>query len=337
MKKMLLLIVLFLVNKLNAQTGCFIDSDLQAYSRTVMESTMKEWDEDINEAGVCVVKSSGEVLADVGIGYHKGKFKTIPGLNRESIPCGITRLVLFDAMLDVLSPDFEVEYGDGRLPLKRCVESDSTTIKALEISFKEDMGRFGSAVRKTGIFFENVSEDYNVESDKDQLWNPCAILYHNPFSLYQQVAWINGRVANHGKILLRFDTSSPVEPICVIKKHGENELWDAMLLSVKEGTGRVLDSPYAAVGGHLNVSPRDGLNCRALTAFACFGIKGEAPAFTIGVYINKHAQPAEGCLPASIVKDIINFMAKHGYLTRTNDNVSETATIETKKYHPAER
>lgn len=342
---------------MHAQTS-FIDTNLNDYCRACLETTMKEWDGEIIEGCICVMNPTGELIADVDFEFHNGKCRPIPGLSTEAIPCGITRLVLFLATLDVLPSDFEVDTeqgvyidsltgcqiednnaakgGYGRLSLSKCVGlSDVGVIKSVQAAFNRDMALFAKSLMRTGIFFTNEYDDY-AESYKEHMWSSCDIIYNNPYTTLQQLAWVNA-ISNQGKIMLRTDDTSSATPVFEIEnKRGLQALREAMRLTVIEGLGKEMNSPYTSVYGHVYACPRDIINCYPLFAYGCFPFKEGTPSYSIAVYLLKHDKPAGVRLPAKVVREIIDYMSTHGYIEK---GTSETVTTSSKplKYHPAER
>ena len=349
-----LLFLLILGCEVQAQTS-FIDTKLNDYCRATLEKTLEQWDGEINEACVCVMRSSGELLADAGVGYYKGKCKRIHGLSTEAIPCGISRLVLFQAMMDVLSPDYEVDTGQGvyrdsvtccqieddnaakggygRLSLTKCVGlSDVGIILGLEAAFNGNMVRYATSLMRTGIFFTNEYYDY-AESYKEQIWRPCAVMYNNPYSTLQQLAWVNA--VNNGKIMLRTDYTSSTTPVSEIEnKKGLHALREAMRLTVTEGLGKEMNSPYTSVYGHTYVGQPDLLNCRPLYAYACFPFEGGTPSYSIAVYLSKHDRPSGVRIPTQIARKIIDYMCSHGYIEKGKSVTTQSKSL---KLHRAEK
>ena len=316
-----------------AQT--LIDADLQHYVRQTLIDGIKEYGDDVNEAGVVIMAvKTGNVIANVSIGQYKGNVKDIPYGNSEGIPSGISRAVLYLSMMGRLSPDFLVETGDGSykdsitgcviedfshkrggfgtLTLKRAFDvSDVGIYKAIETAFKRNIGQYGVAVRKTGAFFENFDDGSGTfeETDSWGFWSPCDIIgYRSPFSLLQQTAWVN-LVANRGKLLMRFNENDSTTPICEVKnKAGLDSLASAMFETVEHGTGHKMKSSYTSVAGIVNVSPPDVINCRG--CFAAAFLPYDKPRYTIGVFVNKHDKPVGRNIASKIAGRIIDFMIK---------------------------
>lgn len=349
MKKMVIFTLVLLVIGVNAQS--LADSSLEQFARNTLVEGIKEYGDDVNQAGAVIMHvNTGNVIANVCIGQYR-EVKDIPSGNSEAIPCGIGRAVLYLSMLDYLKPSFLVETGDGlyvdsisgctitdmsydhggfgTLTLQRAFDvSDVGIIKAAEIAFKRNMNRFGGAVRKTGVFFENPDDETNEyrEIGSRQMWSPCDIIgYRSPYSLLLQTAWVN-MVANGGKLLMRLDENDPITPVCEIKnKTGLDSLAVAMLETVECGTGINMRSRYMRVAGLVNVSPADVINCRGCFAAAFFPY--EKPRYTVGVYVNKHDDPVERAIAAKIAGRIIDHMANYMLVTESKPY----------KYHPAEK
>lgn len=333
MKQILILALTILAVGVKAQT--LADSSLEQFARQALVEGIKDFGNDINQAGVVIMEvNTCNVLANVSIGQLRGKVKDIPDGNSEVVPAGISRAVLFLSMMGRLSPDFLVETGDGlykdsitgcviedlshkrggfgTLTLKKALDlSDVGIYKAIETAFKRNMGQYGAAVRKTGIFFDNCDDeaDNYQEIDSWGYWSPCDIIgYRSLFSLYQQTAWVN-MVANQGKILMRFNENDSTTPICEVKnKAGLDSLASAMFETVEHGTGHKMKSSYTSVAGIVNVSPPDVINCRG--CFAAAFLPYDKPRYTIGVFVNKHDKPVSRNIASKIAGRIIDFMIK---------------------------
>lgn len=345
MRQIITLAFVLLGFGVKAQT--LIDSDLQQYVRQTLIEGIKEYGDDVNEAGVVIMEvKTGNVIANVSIGQFRGKVKDIPDGNSEAVPAGISRAVLYLSMIDILGSNFIVETGNGlyidsisgcsitdisykyggfgALTLKKAFDlSDVGIIKAAEIAFKKNMGRYGTALKKTGIFFENYDEDNDTIQDEEawDYWPSCEIIGYrrSPFSLYQQTAWIN-MVANQGKLVMRFDNNDPTAPICEVKnKAGIDSLASAMFETVEYGTGRKMKSKYIRVAGLVNVSPADAINCRGCFAAAFFPYGN--PKYTIGLFVNKHDKPVGRNVASKIAGRIIDFMIKEYLQLQRADEV----------------
>ena len=358
MKQIVILALALFGLGVKAQT--LIDPNLQQYSRQVLVDGIKDFGDDVNHAGIVIMEvTSGNVIADVCIGQFRGKVKDIDA-NSEPIPSGISRAVLYLSMMGHLSPDYLVETGDGlykdsitgcviedlshkrggfgTLTLKRALDlSDVGIYKATETAFKRNMGQYGAAMRKTGIFFENCDEESDLYEEMDSwgFWSPCDIIgYRSPFSLYQQTAFVN-MVANQGKLMMRFNENDSKIPIYEVKnKVGLDSLASAMFETVEYGTGLKMKSSYIRVAGLVNVSPPDVINCRGCFAAAFFPY--QAPQYTIGVFVNKHDKPAGRNSASKIAGSIIEYMIKQYLHLR---HIDEAFLIEknSHKFHPAEK
>lgn len=359
MRQIISLVFILLGLGVKAQT--LIDPNLQQYARQALIDGIKDFGDDVNQAGVVIMEvSSGNVIANVCIGQFRGKVKDIPDGNNEAVPAGISRAVLYLSMMGHLSPDYLVETGDGlykdsitgcviedfshkrggfgTLTLKRALDlSDVGIYKAVETAFNRNMGQYGAALRKTGIFFENYDDgsDAYEETGSWSFWSPCDIIgYRSRFSLLQQTTWVN-MVANQGKLLMRFNENDSNIPICEVKnKAGLDSLASAMFETVEYGTGLKMKSSYIRVAGIVNVSPPDVINCRGCFAAALFPY--EEPHYTIGVFVNKHDKPAGRNIASKIAGNIIEYMIKQ-YLYL--HHVDEAFLIEKNphRFHPAEK
>ena len=289
MKPLVTLVFVLLGLGVNAQT--LVDPKLEQYARQALVDGIKDYGDDVNQAGVVIMEvNTGNVVANVSLGQFRGKVKDIPDGNSEAVPPGISRAVLYLSMIDILGPNFVVETGNGlyidsisgcsitdisykhggfgTLTLKKAFDlSDVGIIKAAEIAFNRNMGKYGTALKKTGIFFESYDEKDSIQDEESwDYWPSCEIIGYrrSPFSLYQQTAWIN-MVANQGKLVMRFNESDPTAPICEVKnKAGIDSLGSAMFETVEYGTGIKMKSKYIRVAGLVNVSPADAINCRVL-------------------------------------------------------------------------
>lgn len=359
MKQVIIFALALLGLEVKAQT--VIDSNLQQFARQALVDGIKEYGDDVNQAGAVVLEvNTGNVIANVSIGQFRGKVKDIPEGNSEAVPAGIGRAVLYLSLMGHLSPDFLVETGDGilkdsitgcviedlshkrggfgTLTLKRALDlSDVGIYKAVETAFNRNMGQYGAAVRETGVFFENLDDeaDSYQETDSWDYWTPCDIIgYRSPFSLYQQTAWVN-MVANQGKLLMRFNENDSTSPICEVKnKAGLDSLASAMFETVEYGTGIKMKSKYIRVAGIVNVSPPDVINCRGCFAAAFFPY--DNPRYTIGVFVNKHNRPAGRNIASKIAGSIIEYMIKQYLHLRHVDEVLFDEK-NPHRYHPAEK
>lgn len=345
MKQILILVFTILAVGVKAQT--LADSSLELFARQALVDGIKDYGDDVNQAGVVIMEvNTGNVIANVSIGQFRGEVKDIPDGNNEAVPPGISRAVLYLSMIDILGPNFVVETGIGlyidsisgcsitdisykhggfgTLTLKKAFDlSDVGIIKAAEIAFNRNMGRYGAALKKTGILFENIDDDNDSfqEDDSWDYWPSCEIIGYrrSPFSLYQQTAWIN-MVANQGKLMMRFNESDPTTPICEVKnKASIDSLASAMFEAVEYGTGSKMKSKYIRVAGLVNVSPADATNCRGCFAAAFFPY--EKPRYTIGVFVNKHDKPAGRNIASKIAGNIIEYMIKQYLHLRHIDEV----------------
>lgn len=346
MKQILILVFTILAVGVKAQT--LADSSLELFARQALVDGIKDYGDDVNQAGVVIMEvNTGNVIANVSIGQFRGEVKDIPDGNNEAVPPGISRAVLYLSMIDILGPNFVVETGIGlyidsisgcsitdisykhggfgTLTLKKAFDlSDVGIIKAAEIAFNRNMGRYGAALKKTGILFENIDDDNDSfqEDDSWDYWPSCEIIGYrrSPFSLCQQTAWIN-MVANQGKLMMRFNESDPTTPICEVKnKASIDSLASAMFEAVEYGTGSKMKSKYIRVAGLVNVSPADATNCRGCFAAAFFPY--DKPQYTIGLYVNKHDRPAGRNIASKIAGRIIDFMIKE-YLHLQHVDVDE--------------
>lgn len=352
MKNLLFLLLLLLgSNWVQAQTS-FIDTNLNDFCRATLERTMKEYDGEICEAAACGLKSDGQLIVNIGLGYQKGRFKTIPTLNSKGIPCGITRGVQFLALMQELRPDFVIDVDGGQhfdslsncyifdencnytnITLSKSVDVSNVAIyKAVEYAYKRDINSYAGALFKTGIFFNTTDGGLHA----NEMWRPCEIMgMRSPISMFQQVAWCSGVLLNQGRILLRFSDSDSPEPVCKVKssKRAIEELRKAMVLAVDSGSAYLLRTPGLSVGALLNVSEPDVVQCHAVTGFICLqGMNGTG--YTIGFYVLKHGQ-ARREMVTSILRKVIDYMVTHGYMI--NANVTVNVDSMRPRYHAAEK
>lgn len=359
MKPLVTLVFVLLGLGVNAQT--LVDPKLEQYARQALVDGIKDYGDDVNQAGVVIMEvNTGNVVANVSLGQFRGKVKDIPDGNSDAVPPGISRAVLYLSMIDILGPNFVVETGNGlyidsisgcsitdisykhggfgTLTLKKAFDlSDVGIIKAAEIAFNRNMGKYGTALKKTGIFFESYDEKDSIQDEESwDYWPSCEIIGYrrSPFSLYQQTAWIN-MVANQGKLVMRFNESDPTAPICEVKnKAGIDSLGSAMFETVEYGTGIKMKSKYIRVAGLVNVSPADAINCRGCFAAAFFPY--DNPKYTIGLFVNKHDRPAGRNLASKIAGRIIDYMIKE-YLHLQHDDEVFSGENGVSEYHPEDK
>lgn len=316
-----------------AQAQTIVDSTMNCLCKKMLvEGTSSI--SDINYMGAIVMESNtGNILANVSVGYDNMEIVDVPDGNCSPVHAGIGRAVLYLSMMDKLTPSFIVDAtggiytdsisgcvitdlnyksgGYGRLFLKTALDrSDIGMIKAAEVAFLRDMGLYGAALRKTGVFFSDEVYDTDDASDSDQPWSPRDILgYTTYMSLIEQTAWVNA-VANGGHLVVRENENDSLTPICQINnKVGLDSLKSAMLDIVEEGLGLKMKSNHTEVAGIANVSQADVEGNRGCLAIAFFPYSN--PQYTVGVYVNKHGVPAGRIIPTRIVGNIINFMAEH--------------------------
>ena len=325
-----------------AQAQTLIDTTLNNLCMQSLVEGTSSFESDINYMGAIVMESNtGNILANVSVGYNNMAVVVIPDGNSEPVHAGIGRAVLYLSMMDKLKPQFIVDVsggiykdslsgeiitdhnykfgGYGRLLLKTALDrSDIGMIKAAEVAFLRDMGLYGVALCKTGVFFSDEVYDTDDASDSDQLWSPRDILgYTTYMSLIEQTAWVNA-VANGGYLVVRENENDSLTPICKINnKAGLDSLKSAMLGIVEEGLGIKMKSNHTDVAGIANVSQTDVEGYRGCLAIAFFPYNN--PQYTVGVYVNKHGVPAGRIIPTRIAGNIINFMAEH-YLKVQKDN-----------------
>lgn len=333
MKKIITLAFILLLGG-GTQAQTLIDTTLNYLCMQSLVEGTSSFESDINYMGVIIMESkTGNVLANVSVGYDNMDVVDIPDGNSKPLHAGIGRAVLYLTMMDKLKPQFIVDVsggiykdslsgeiitdhnykfgGYGRLLLKTALDrSDIGMIKAAEVAFLRDMGLYGAALRKTGVFFSDEVYEIDDASDSDQLWSPRDILgYTTYMSLIEQTAWVNA-VANGGNLVVRENKNDSLTPICQINnKAGLDSLKSAMLDIVKEGLGLKMKSFHTDVAGIANVSQADVEGNRDCLAIAFFPYNN--PQYIVGVNVNKHGVPAGRIIPTRIAGNIINFMAEH--------------------------
>jgi len=353
---------LFMGGRAEAQ-HTFIDSTLNDICKQVLVEGTLSYKSDINYMGAVVMDSNtGQILANVSVGYDNNKdVADIPNGNNKPVHAGIGRAVLYLTLMDYLTPSFIVDAtggiykdsisecvitdhnykfgGYGRLRLKEALDrSNIGMIKAAEAAFNRDMGAYGGALRKTGIFFSDSEDIYDSEdsNNSDQLWSPRDILgYTTYMSLIEETAWVNA-IANGGNLVLRETEDDPVSPMCVIKnKQGIDSLKSAMLDIVEEGLGRQMKSNHTQVAGIANVSPVDVEGNRGCLAIAFFPYHN--PQYTLGVFVNKHGMPAGRIIPTRIVGNIINYMVEQYDKNKKVSDVMSASEHKQERLLPYER
>ena len=292
MKKIITLAFILLLGG-GTQAQTLIDTTLNYLCMQSLVEGTSSFESDINYMGVIIMESkTGNVLANVSVGYDNMDVVDIPDGNSKPLHAGIGRAVLY-------------------LLLKTALDrSDIGMIKAAEVAFLRDMGLYGAALRKTGVFFSDEVYEIDDASDSDQLWSPRDILgYTTYMSLIEQTAWVNA-VANGGNLVVRENKNDSLTPICQINnKAGLDSLKSAMLDIVKEGLGLKMKSFHTDVAGIANVSQADVEGNRDCLAIAFFPYNN--PQYIVGVNVNKHGVPAGRIIPTRIAGNIINFMAEH--------------------------
>lgn len=343
------------------QAQSYIDLELQQFVRRTIIESVKHYGNDVPEASCVIMSGDGKVIADVGLGFNRKKVKDIPTLNSESISSGITRPVLYLALMDGnLPPDYVINTGSGefcdsttnciirdmnytrggwgKITVQKAVDVSTIGVyKAVENVFKRNMSTLGRALIKTGITF-NTEDD---EPHANSLWLPCDIMgAHSPYTMYQQLMWLSGTILNNGKIVLRLSPEDSSDPICEVKSSPTaiDRLREAMIMTVQTGTGRLLKTSGVTVAAALNVSEPNSINCRSLTGFATLSSDCQAAGgYCIGIYIKKNDLPAGRLLPAQILKKIVDHLVEKGYVDVSSSVTSEISSTHHVKYHPAEK
>ena len=83
MKQIVTLVFILLGLGVKAQT--LIDPNLQQYARQALIDGIKDFGDDVNQAGVVIMEvNSANVIANVSIGQFRGEVKDIPDGNREA-------------------------------------------------------------------------------------------------------------------------------------------------------------------------------------------------------------------------------------------------------------
>lgn len=355
MKKtvLILLVITLLTNvSVHAQHG-FINPELQKFAREALINGIDGFD-NVNQACAVVMDTStGKVIADVCVRPYDNTYLDIPNGNAMAMPSAIGRAVIYLGLMgEGVSPESSWDCGEGiytdsisgctitdhlayrhggygEISLKNSLNvSDIGIYKAVEHTFGRDMGRYASAIRKTGILFEDCNDSEDDYGGYYGIWNPCDILgYSSKFSHYQQAAWVN-MVANGGKLLLRVSESESKQALCVVKNEaGLDSLRSAMLDIVENGTGTSLRSVYTLSAGFVNATPPDGENNRLCFAAAFFPY--DHPLYTVSVFVSKK-RPASRGIPLKTTKDIIEYIAKNYIL-------EYGAAEKDLKIHPAEK
>lgn len=363
MKKICTIAFMLLIGVTAEAQHTFIDSTLNNICKQALVESTLSYKSDINYMGAVIMESNtGKIIANVSVGYDNNKdVVDIPNGNNKPVHAGIGRAVLYLTLMDYLTPNFAVDAiggiykdsisecvitdqnykfgGYGRLRLKEAFDrSDIGMIKAAEIAFNRNMGSYGIALRKTGIFFSDSEDIYDSDesNNSNQLWSPRDILgYTTYMSLVEQATWINA-VANGGNLVLRETEDDPVSPMCVIKnKQGIDSLKSAMLDIVEEGLGRQMKSNHTQVAGIANVTPVDvegNRGCLAIAFFPC-----HTPQYTVGVFVNKHGQPADRIIPTRIVGNIIKYMVEQYDKNKKVSDVMSASEHKQERLLPYER
>lgn len=340
-----------------AHAQSYVDQELQQLIKKTILETIKPYGNDVSEASCVIMRSTGEVLADVGLGVYPKSVKEIPTLNSEAISSGVTRPVLYLALMDGnFPPDYVINTGFGEFCdsssnciirdmnyayggwgeitiQKACDVSQVGIYMGIEIAYGKDMHTYGEALRKTGIMFtDDVYQSYS-----DSVWLPCEIMgAHSPFSMYQQTAWISGAVLNQGKIVLRFSDSDSPDPVCTVKSNmlALKELREAIVQAVESGSACLLRTSGLSVGAVLNVSEPDVMQCHNVTGFICLPGMDGTSGYTIGLYIRKHGS-ADREMIVTILRQFIDYMVAHDYII--NGHVTANDDSMRPKYHVAEK
>jgi hypothetical protein len=220
--------------------------------------------------------------------------------------------------------------GGYLMDLKRAQDrSDVGMIKVSEECFNRSMAKLGREMRRTGVFMGG-----SIYENEDASWdNQHVIGYTTRMSLLQQTAWVNALYT--GKIQIRFAETDSMEPIDVISNTiGSDSLRSAMEMAVSEGLCRRMNSPLVRVAGMSNVSPPDVMN-----NYGCFAaciLPADNPAYSIGVYVNKHNRPAGRALPSQIARSLIDLIARNCLHKKVETNTTSDFP-KRRGRHPAEK
>lgn len=360
MRKLLFLLLLLGSNWVQAQTS-FIDTKLSNFCFATLKRTMKEGVAEINEASCVIMSGDGKVVTTVGIGQLKGKYKEIPTINTEPIPVALTRAIHYLCLAEMVSHDYVVDAsggyyvdsvtnsfimdenrnlgGYGLITLDRAMDCSNVGVyKALLATYKKSMRAYGAAMWRSGIFFTTDTAAVSVDSDTP--WKPYELMGgHSKYTMLQQVAWLSGVVLNQGRIVCRFRDTDPVEPICTAlsSKKALGALRKALVLAVDSGSAQALKTSGVEIGAVLNISEPDAIQFRTATGFACLPMNNTG-GYTIGVYVRKH-ETAGRKMVATILRQIIDFLAEEGYVTAGKNSASYNETIKHSDnwVHPAQR
>jgi len=252
----------------------YIDKDLQSYIKRVIIESIRPYGDDISETSAIVMKSTGEVVVDVGLGYHKGKYETIATLNSEGIYCGI--------------------------------------YKAVEYAFKRDISSYADALYKTGIFFNTTDDGLHANEiwrPCEIMGRRSPISMFQQVAWCSGVLLNQGKI-----VLRFSDLDSPEPVCTVkSSKSAIEELRKAIVLAVDSGSARLLRTPGLSVGAMLNVSEPDYIQCHTVTGFICLQGMDGTSGFTIGLYFRKHGSAGRE-LVATILRQVIDYMATHDYM-----------------------
>lgn len=319
-----------------------IDKELEQRVLSIMADDLLPFD-DIDYAGLVVLKPGGELICNVALA-KTDSLRLLPAeANLEEQPCVIARPVLLLSMLmEGMSASMEFETGiyvdstsrcyikdlsakwtePAEIPLSKCLDvSDVGMIRGVEYCFQKDMKRYRRSMIKTGILLQDEDEEMVFDNEKpDNMWSPCEIIgrRQSSHSLMQDAVWMNA-VMNDGNMILREGETDSKEPFYKIKSQSAVDSLKLCLQQIVDsGTGRRMKVNGHQVLGFTNAIQLSRTIC---VSFAAGALPGR---YTVCCYIRKQKLPAGRGLPAEIVSNVLNYLARK--------EISNTY-----KYHPAEK
>lgn len=342
-------LLLLVFNFLHIEEGIahsYIDDCLQKFVMHALTESIQPYGEDVSEAGGVIMKTTGEVIANVAVEVNDGFVVEKPDANNQPIPSCISRAVLYLTMVDSLGDGYVVNTGDGRyidnsgymvtdtnakyggfgsITLKRACDVSNVGIAMALEAFNRNFSSYRKLLQ-TGILgaaYEDCEDSIAVPSG---YW---PIDHMGVTSMIQQTAWIN-MLANQGQFFLRLDQQDSAAPIYEIMNKGAvSSLASAMLEAVENGSCRqFVPNVGIKIAGLSNVSDED-IN-GFCTSFAGAFFPAQSPRFTVAIYVKK-TKPVGRIIAGNILRTVIDYMVKNQL------NIIDEEQAPQQKYHPAAR
>ena len=323
MKKLFLLIML--VSSINtAQGQSLIDEEVQQVASNALSDELSRFPNgEVHLAGAAVMEvQSGSLVANITYKDINGILVSIDGSN-EYIPGALARSVLYLSMMPEIDPNKTIiDTGNGRyvdatgytiqdhnharggygsISLLTCYANNSNVgiFKALESVIHYDLKEYAKRVNKTGVLF-------GARASGTGIWDTQNIFGSNPYTLLQQMAWVNAVCG--GPFIVKEEMDDSTEPYDFIEnQEGLPYLREAMRQAVTKGLASQLNSEYTDVAALTNANPADvGDKCSVAVAYFPY----DQPQYVVGSYVLKTGL-APNIFPQTVGREIIDWLCLH--------------------------